>query len=198
MSDLGTAASDIFGAFGSFAAAGGYSAAAKYAKQSANLSLASSAIKQTAEERQIEKVIGGQFQDVRGSGFEFSGSSLDIARDSASQGAISKAVIQEQGQIDYNNYMAQSKMYSSMASSSTMGGIGGLFSGVLALFSDARLKERIVRIAVDKDGKNVYEFNYIGDKRRFRGYIAQELEPHQVTDAVGFLMPDAEHRAEPV
>jgi len=42
-------------------------------------------------------------------------------------------------------------------------------------FSDIRLKENIIKVGLSKFGINIYEWNYIGNKNRFRGVIAQEL-----------------------
>lgn len=50
-------------------------------------------------------------------------------------------------------------------------------TGIGAYFSDRRLKEKITLIGVDeKTGLNIYEFNYIGDERRYRGVMADEVE----------------------
>lgn len=202
-SAFGAAVGDLFGAAGAGEAAAGYEGASKSELLAARLSTASGVIQKAAADRSINRAIGGQRADIGASGFKFSGSGIDLARNSAQQGAISKALIEDQSQIETLGHEEQSAMYASQAQQARTQQSAGLFSGilniglgVLGLFSDAALKENIKRIAVDKDGKNVYEFNYIGDNRKWRGYIAQELDPKDVTDAVGFLMPDEKHRAE--
>lgn len=72
---------------------------------------------------------------------------------------------------------------------SPMAGIGSLMGGAAAMyssgmFSDRRLKENIEQVGVDeRTGLKLYEFNYIGlDDRRYRGVMADEVEP---------LFPDA-------
>lgn len=51
---------------------------------------------------------------------------------------------------------------------------GGIGLGMMA-FSDANLKENINFVGVE-NGHNIYDFSYKGDKRRFRGVIAQEVQ----------------------
>jgi len=60
-------------------------------------------------------------------------------------------------------------------------GIGGLYkagsgiaSGIASIFSDIRLKTGIEKVG-EKEGINIYEFNYTGDSKRFRGVMAQEV-----------------------
>lgn len=47
-------------------------------------------------------------------------------------------------------------------------------AGAAGIFSDKRLKDGIVKVG-EKNGINIYEFNYKGDDRRFRGVMAQEV-----------------------
>lgn len=52
---------------------------------------------------------------------------------------------------------------------------GALIGGAFGL-SDVNLKENIELVGKDDDtGLNLYEFNYIGDERRFQGVMAQEV-----------------------
>ena len=54
--------------------------------------------------------------------------------------------------------------------------------------SDVRLKENITKVGNSPSGINIYEWNYIGNKQRYRGVMAQEiLEKHP--EAVA-LQPD--------
>ena len=55
-------------------------------------------------------------------------------------------------------------------------GVPGVSQAITGLFSDARLKENIV--VVGRDGPTqlpMYEFNYKGDSRRFRGVMADDV-----------------------
>jgi hypothetical protein len=64
------------------------------------------------------------------------------------------------------------------------GGIGPLFS----MFSDERMKENIMPVG-QENGHNVYEFNYIGDDKKYTGVMAQEVEkthPEAVGERDGF------------
>jgi hypothetical protein len=76
---------------------------------------------------------------------------------------------QYQGQL--NNYNQQMNARNAQA-----GGLYGLAgAGLSAFFSDIRLKHA-VRWVGNKDGINVYEFEYLGKKGRYRGVMAQEVE----------------------
>ena len=48
--------------------------------------------------------------------------------------------------------------------------IGSFSSG-----SDTKLKENITYVGSSPDGHNIWEFNYIGDSKRYRGAMAQEV-----------------------
>lgn len=58
-----------------------------------------------------------------------------------------------------------------------------------AAASDISLKENIEKVGEEK-GFNIYEFNYKGDSKRYRGVMAQEVQkvmPEAVTEKDGFL-----------
>lgn len=80
---------------------------------------------------------------------------------------------------------------------SGMGGLGAVLGGGAKLYSafaapsDRRLKENIVLVGKDEaTGLNLYEFNYTGNPTRFRGVMADEVEPRfpdaVVYDDMGF------------
>lgn len=126
-SDLGGAASDLFGAEGLRAKAQGdeferqnYNLAAQLADQNEKFTEQSTAIKQMQLDRQNTQTIGGQQADVAGAGFAASGSALDLLRDSASQGALTKAVGGEQGLITEAGYSEQAKSYRNLASAAQL------------------------------------------------------------------------------
>jgi hypothetical protein len=64
--------------------------------------------------------LGETRADVAGAGFPESGSALDILRESASQGALSKAVLGEQGLIQEEGYREQAASYRTMADAAGM------------------------------------------------------------------------------
>lgn len=66
--------------------------------------------------------------------------------------------------------VGNTELYEASIPQSAIGGKSGSGS-----FSDIRLKENIIKVGLSKLGINIYEWNYIGNKNRFRGVIAQEL-----------------------
>ncbi len=73
-------------------------------------------IKQMQLDRQIETSQGETEAGVAGAGFAKSGSALDLLRDSASQGALTKAVLGQQGLITEAGFQEQSDSYNLMSS----------------------------------------------------------------------------------
>ena len=122
-SNLGGAVSDLFAASGHRAKAAGdifeqqnYNLAGKLADQNEKFTEQSTAIKQAQIDRSNSQTIGGQEADIAGAGFAASGSALDLLRDSASQGALTKAVAGEQGLITEAGYKEQGDSYRNLAS----------------------------------------------------------------------------------
>jgi hypothetical protein len=120
--DLGTAVSDIFAAKGDELKAEGarfeqssYLSAADLARQNEQFTEMSTAIKQSQADRNLYQALGTTKADVAGAGFAASGSALDILRESASQGAMTKAVLGEQGLITEAGYQEQAQSYTDMA-----------------------------------------------------------------------------------
>lgn len=120
--DIGGAVSDLFAAEGHRSKAQGdllekqnYLLASDLALQNEKFTETSTAIKQSQLDRSIYQTIGGQQADVAGAGFGASGSALDLLRDSASQGALTKAVAAQQGLITEAGYEEQSKTAQNMA-----------------------------------------------------------------------------------
>lgn len=180
--DLGSAASSIFGAAGSAASAKGLSKAAVFAGQNAEIAAQSTRIQQTMAQRQITQTLGGQRADVAGSGLAASGSALDLMRDSAQQGALTKQLISAQGAISVNGYQAEQASYEAQASAAKASSAGGLLKGALDIgsaliaFSDDRMKEDIRLVERRRDGLGLYDFRYKGSPAVFRGVLASEVE----------------------
>jgi hypothetical protein len=101
---------------GDLAEASNYDLAATLAGQNAQYTEASTAIKQAQIDRSTSLAIGGQQADVASAGFSSSGSALDLMRDSASQGALTKAVTGQQGLIQTAGYQEQQQSYQTMSS----------------------------------------------------------------------------------
>lgn len=93
-----------------------YDLAAQFAEQNVAYTAAATSIKQAQNERQLFQSQGQTEADVAGAGFAASGSALDILRDSASQGALTKAVASQQGMITEAGYQEQADSYHNMSS----------------------------------------------------------------------------------
>ncbi len=122
-SNFGGAVQDLFAAQGyKYKAKGAefekqnYLLAGDLATQNAQFTETSTAIKQMQTERQNQLVLGGQQADVAHAGFEESGTALDLLRDSAQQGALTKQVAAQQGLITEAGYKEQAESYKNMAS----------------------------------------------------------------------------------
>lgn len=122
ISSIGGAVQDLFGseahelkAKGLRLEAENYNEAAGFAKQNAEFSRISTGIKLAQQDRETYKALGGTQADIAGAGFAMAGSALDVLRDSASQGALMKAVAGEQGLIQEEGYKVQSRNYLNMA-----------------------------------------------------------------------------------
>jgi hypothetical protein len=123
----GTAVSDIFAGFGAETKAQGdlleaqeYQQAAAFAFKEAAYTKMSTAIQEQQETREVNKALGQTTADIAGAGFATKGSSMDILRESASQGAITKAVVQYQGLIKEEGYRQQAQSYETMAAAANM------------------------------------------------------------------------------
>lgn len=128
-SNFGGAASDLFASFGDkskaqgdFAEAKNYDLASDLATQNEKFTETSTAIKQSQQQRELMMSLGGQQADVASAGFAESGSALDLLRDSASRGALTHAVMGEQGLITEAGYTEQATSYKNMSEAATMAG----------------------------------------------------------------------------
>jgi hypothetical protein len=82
----------------------------------------STAIKEAQQQREMLGTLGGVHADVAGAGFAESGSALDIMRDSAAQGALTHAVLGQQGLIQEAGYKEQAQSYTNMEQAATQAG----------------------------------------------------------------------------
>lgn len=130
--DPSGAVGDLFGALGSFEAAAGYSKASKSAYKSADITRASTKIQAQQQDIQTFKVIGGEQADTAGAGFlTDSGSAGDLLRSSAQQAALSRQLIENQGEITAGGYDAQGAAYKSQQKAANAQGEGQIVGGVL-------------------------------------------------------------------
>ena len=70
-------------------------------------------------------------------------------------------------------------------------GIAGLFSPIK--LSDVKEKENLAYVGSSPQGHNIWEFNYVGDSKRYRGAMAQEvvkINPSAVSIEDGALAVD--------
>ena len=122
----------IFGAVGDLAEAKAYKQAAAFSHQNAIISREAGDIKLEQTGRQIFRTIGQQEAGYASAGLTGGGSAQEVLRSSVSQGALEKAIVNEQAQININGYLSQEAQFKGMASASkaAAGGsfLGGLFS----------------------------------------------------------------------
>lgn len=121
ITDAGGAVSDLFAAAGDRAKAAGdrteatdYGLASDLAGQNEQFTETSTAIKEAQQQREVTLGLGKTSADVAGAGFSASGSALDIMRDSAAQGALTHAVLGQQGLITEAGYQEQQTAYTNM------------------------------------------------------------------------------------
>jgi hypothetical protein len=93
-----------------------YDLAGELATRNEQYTATSTEIQQAQQARNTTMQIGGQRADVAGAGFSEGGSALDILADSASQGALAKATLGQQGLITEAGFQEQSDSYNLMAS----------------------------------------------------------------------------------
>lgn len=98
---------------GDLTEAGNYDLAASLATENAQFTEASTRIQQTMADRQIYQAIGTEKAGFAGAGLS---DNLDLLRDSASQGALQKALIGSQGQIAEAGYTEQAQSFTNLSS----------------------------------------------------------------------------------
>lgn len=140
--DLGSAVTDLFSAQGSKQAGAAYGKAATIAEQNELLTQRSTAIQEQQEQRTITQALGTEQAGVSGVGFTSGGSALDLLRSSAQQGALSKQLIANQGEITAQGFAQQAAAYTGQeqaaqtaAKGQAGGGILGAVAGIAKLFA---------------------------------------------------------------
>jgi len=100
---------------GDLAEAENYDLAAGLAQANEAYTAQSTRIQQSQLDRQITQSIGGARAGAAAAGFASGGSAGDILRDSASQGALAKGVLAQQGVITEAGFEEQAKSYQTMS-----------------------------------------------------------------------------------
>lgn len=136
ISAAGKLFSGIMGGIGAFEAAGAYEDAAEFAGQSADLTKTSTQIQLVQKDRELFNVLGGQKSDIASSGFLETAGVLDIIRDSAQQGSLSKQLVAHQGLITELGFRAQQSSYEAQATAAEMQGYGSIGEGIFGAAGD--------------------------------------------------------------
>jgi hypothetical protein len=143
MADYFGAATDLISGAGGFiagqaGAAAGAQAASTYTA-AANIALASGQIKGAMVQRNIWQTLGGISAAASKSGLATNtGNAQDLIRDSAHQGAIAKAVVTMNSEVDYNALKAQAASAAAQGKASGSGGFlkaaGGILGAIGSIF----------------------------------------------------------------
>lgn len=133
--NIGSAAMTLMGGNEQYASQEeNYANAAQMAEQNANLTAYSTQVQQYQAQRKTNQVIGMQQAAVGASGFQESGSALDLLRSSTQQGALTQSMIGLQGQMNEDQYKEEEETYQNEAKAASVAGrmnmIGAAITGV--------------------------------------------------------------------
>lgn len=106
---------------GDLAEAQNYDLASELALKNLAYTEQSTRVQESQLARQQTLIIGGVRAGTASAGFTFGGSAGDILRDSASQGALSRGVLLQQGLITGEGFTEQAKSYQTMAEAARAG-----------------------------------------------------------------------------
>lgn len=134
-SGAGGAVSDLFAAQGSKLAGKQYGMAAASSEQAARDTELSTGIQLVQADRNILQVTGGQLSDTSGAGFSMSGSAGDLLRMSASNGALTKQLISEQGNMTAAGFRSQAQSYRTQQAGAKTESTGQLIGAGLNILS---------------------------------------------------------------
>lgn len=127
-------AGGIIGALGDFAEGSAYGKAAQYADINAGIAAEQGRIKEAQTQRQIFQVEGQQTAGYAGAGLAQTGTALDVMRNTVQQGALQKAIVAEQTNINVTGYEQQAAQFKGLQSASNAAGVGGLIGGIASIF----------------------------------------------------------------
>lgn len=121
---------------GDFAEAGAYGTAENYAKQNAAIAQEAGAIKLEQTNRQVFKTLGAQQAEYAGAaGLTGGGSAQEVLRNSVSQGALEKAIVNEQTQINVTGYQEQAAQFAGMQAHADAAGAAAAAKGIGGILS---------------------------------------------------------------
>lgn len=109
---------------GDLAEASNYDLAALLARNNETFTNESTAIQQAQQDRSLFMSMGSARAAAAAGGGTLGGSTADILRDSASQGALAKAVLTQQGLITAMGYEEEAKSFDTMSSASRAAAAG--------------------------------------------------------------------------
>lgn len=132
LSSIGGAVSDLFASEGSGSAASAYSQAATIATQNEQLTQRSTAIQEQQAGIQTYQALGTEQADVAGAGMTAGGTAGSLLRASGSQAALSKQLIENQGQVTSQGYAYQASAYAGQAEAAQAQKEGQVAGGVLS------------------------------------------------------------------
>lgn len=131
--DISSGIGDLFGSSADKQSAGSYDKAAALELVNARIAGSSTQIQETALKRQIYSTEGAQTDAIAGSGFASSGTALDLARDTAKQGALSNSLLAANGEIQIQDYTEKSNEYAAEATAARTAAKGAGISGILGI-----------------------------------------------------------------
>lgn len=131
---IGSGIGDLFSGLGNLAEASSYADAAKYAKLNAVLYREAGDIKEEQASRQIYKTIGAQKAAYAGAGLTGGGTAQEVLRDSTYQGALQKAIINAQTNIDVNASLEEAAKFQGMQQAADAAAAGDFIKGALSIF----------------------------------------------------------------
>jgi hypothetical protein len=175
---------------GDFAEASAYKKAQRYALNNANIAQEAGDIKMEQTKRAIFKTIGAQEAGYAGAGLTSSGSAQEVLRSSISQGALEKAIVNAQTQINVNGYKQEAAEFAGMATAAKAAGIGAIIGSVAdaaMAFSDRRMKTDIQRVGSHGE-LGLYRYRFLGEDRMRVGVMADEVAihaPHALGPVIG-------------
>jgi hypothetical protein len=183
ISGIGAGIGQIMSAEGYRAQAEGYRDAARMSRTMGDIRRSSGRTQLAAQRKEFLRTKKGQRSDIAGAGFQVrSGTGLTLLADTIQQGRLARSLIKNQTSIDLLEYKTQTRMYKAeaeaadaQAEAATVGGALGIVGSVLGMFSDPSLKHDIKPVGTDADGKQLYEYSYIGSKDRYVGYMAPQV-----------------------
>jgi hypothetical protein len=135
LSQIGSAAGDLFSSIGDFASGKAYGQAAVLAGEGLNISEEGSRLAQQLQQRQAAMVTGTQGAQLAGAGLALHGTALGIVRSSAEQGSLASAQIGVQGAANALSFYAQQQADYAQESAANSAGIGAEAAGAFNLFS---------------------------------------------------------------